>query len=143
MTEALVKESARPGRGFSIGELTQAGLTRRQVKALALRVDRRRRSVHQVNVDALKEMAKGVKAPPRKKKPGKAKAAKPAPKKQKATPLKAIPGLGPKREEQLASAGVKSVEDLLARDPAEVSEASGIPKATVEKFIKEGRKLAG
>ncbi len=48
----------REGRGFSIGELKEAGLTLERAKRLGLRIDKRRRSVHSWNVKVLKELVK-------------------------------------------------------------------------------------
>ena len=42
------------GRGFSRGELKEAGITARQALKIAVEVDTRRRSVHGDNVDLLK-----------------------------------------------------------------------------------------
>jgi len=51
----------REGRGFSIGELKQAGLTVSEARKLGLRVDKRRKSVHEENVKSLKEYLSKVK----------------------------------------------------------------------------------
>lgn len=45
----------RKGKGFSIGELKQAGVTIELAKKLGIRIDRRRRSVKEENVKILKE----------------------------------------------------------------------------------------
>ncbi len=45
---------SRPGRGFSLGELSGAGLAPRLASAWGASVDLRRRSVLQGNIDALK-----------------------------------------------------------------------------------------
>lgn len=48
----------RAGRGFSLAELQQAGLTLGDAKRLGVPVDRRRRSCWPENVEALKQLAK-------------------------------------------------------------------------------------
>lgn len=40
----------RPGKGFSIGELKEAGLTIDKAKALGISVDLRRKTIHNENV---------------------------------------------------------------------------------------------
>jgi Ribosomal protein L13e len=69
----------REGRGFSMGELTSAGLTASVARAAGVMVDVRRRSVLQENVD----VAKGLKIPEAPKKTSESKPAeKPAPEKK-------------------------------------------------------------
>jgi len=50
-----VELGLRPGRGFSIKELDEAGLTVEEAKRLGIPIDRRRRSKHEWNVKILKE----------------------------------------------------------------------------------------
>lgn len=45
----------RQGRGFSLGELRMAGLSPSEAKRLGIYVDKRRKSVHEWNVKALRE----------------------------------------------------------------------------------------
>ncbi len=54
------------GKGFSSNELREAGLNKQQAKQLGIRVDIKRKSTHQENVDCLKSHAK---ANPQTKKP--------------------------------------------------------------------------
>jgi len=50
-----VDPGMRPGRGYSLRELKQAGLTITIAKQLGVPIDLRRRSLHQHNVNMLKE----------------------------------------------------------------------------------------
>lgn len=50
-----VEVGLRRGRGFSIGELREAGLTPEKARKLGLYVDKRRKTVHSWNVEALKK----------------------------------------------------------------------------------------
>jgi large subunit ribosomal protein L13e len=60
MSEPVVRSPGlrklREGKGFSVGELRAAGLTLKEAEDLALRVDRRRRSVHSWNVELLQKL---------------------------------------------------------------------------------------
>ncbi len=51
----------REGRGFSVGELIRAGLTLQQARKLGIRIDKRRRSTHEWNVEALKQFVESLK----------------------------------------------------------------------------------
>ena len=46
----------RPGKGFSCGELRGAGLNENEVVNFGVHIDKRRRSMHQLNIDALNEI---------------------------------------------------------------------------------------
>lgn len=59
----LVRDSRgnwRPGKGFSRSELREAGLSLAEAARLRIRVDKRRRNAHPVNVAALEKAKSGV-----------------------------------------------------------------------------------
>ncbi|MCE4601302.1 MAG: 50S ribosomal protein L13e [Desulfurococcales archaeon] len=55
-----IDQGTRKGRGFSLGELKEAGLTPTEARKLGIRVDKRRKTVHPWNVEALKEYLKRI-----------------------------------------------------------------------------------
>ncbi len=55
------KREKRLGRGFSLGELQKAGLTLKDAKKLGIYVDKRRKSVHEENVEYLKKLIQEMK----------------------------------------------------------------------------------
>lgn len=46
----------RVGRGFSLGELREAGISIGEAKELGIYIDNRRKSVHRWNVETLKKL---------------------------------------------------------------------------------------
>ncbi len=58
VSRGLAIPKVREGRGFSVGELKEAGLSVAKARKLGLYVDLRRRSVHPENVEALKNFIK-------------------------------------------------------------------------------------
>jgi len=57
-----VDPGLRPGRGFSLGELREVGLTSEEARRLGLHVDKRRRTVHPWNVEALRNYLEKIKS---------------------------------------------------------------------------------
>jgi ribosomal protein L13E len=50
----------REGRGFSLNELREAGITLEQAKRLGIYIDKRRRSCRRENVEALRMLLRAV-----------------------------------------------------------------------------------
>lgn len=57
---AGVEPGKRVGKGFSLGELKEAGINEAIARDLEIPIDRRRRSIHEWNVRALKEFVTKV-----------------------------------------------------------------------------------
>jgi large subunit ribosomal protein L13e len=56
MAKVISVKGYREGRGFSLGELKSAGVSKLQAKRMRIRIDVRRRSTHDFNVKELAEM---------------------------------------------------------------------------------------
>jgi large subunit ribosomal protein L13e len=67
-------KSLRKGRGFSLGEIKKVGLTLGEAERLGIYVDKRRKTIHQENIEVLRDLVELVKSgainPPVKSKPG-------------------------------------------------------------------------
>ncbi|MFQ6135596.1 MAG: ribosomal protein L13e [Candidatus Hydrothermarchaeales archaeon] len=159
----------REGRGFSIGELNEAGLPTIKAKKMGFAVDKRRRTVYPKNVELLRRKSKEIEEEMEKKararkitkrkevakkrrKPKKAEKVKKAlrkkvakkkaaKEKEKIIPLTDIKGLGPKRAKKLHETGVKSANDLIKADLAKVAEETGISTKILERYVSEAKKL--
>lgn len=141
---------AREGKGFSLGEIKEAGKTIQLLKELGIYIDFNRKSIHSENVEQLKNLEppkkKGKKREPFKpkekkvrvrqkrerkekeeEKPVKKKKAK-EPKTDERTPepeggelkLTELNGLGPATATKFEEVGVKTVADLIKEDAQEL-----------------------
>ncbi|QIW23566.1 50S ribosomal protein L13e [Sulfolobus sp. S-194] len=55
------KKDTKVGRGFSLKELKEAGLTVQEAKKLGVRIDKRRKTSYPENVEALKKLEEQLK----------------------------------------------------------------------------------
>ncbi len=62
LTSTRKEKRKRIGRGFSLGELKDAGISIQEARLRGIPIDRRRKSVHQWNVEALKKLVVGEKS---------------------------------------------------------------------------------
>jgi len=63
MKAIITKQNGKQsiGRGFSLNELTKAGLTRQDAKKIGVPMDIKRKSVHEENVECIKSHAQEAK----------------------------------------------------------------------------------
>jgi len=138
--EPVVKSprDARPklGRGFSIDEAKQAGLTIAEARRMGLIVDLRRKTTHQENVDALKQYAKDVKKIA-------ATVLKPKPVKKLDKAIDDLSSLRVVKKveaEQLAEIGIMNVSDLAYCEITKVAKKTGIDEDRVTAMVKAALK---
>jgi len=138
--EPVVKSprDARPklGRGFSIDEAKQAGLTIAEARRMGLVVDLRRKTAHQENIDALKQYAKDVKKIA-------ATVLKPKPVKRLDKAIDALSSLRAVKKveaEQLAEIGIMNVSDLAYCEITKVAKKTGIDEDRVTAMVKAALK---
>ena len=138
--EPVVKSprDARPkiGRGFSIDEAKQAGLTIAEARRMGLIVDLRRKTTHQENIDALKQYAKDVLKIA-------ATVSKPKPVKgldkaiDELSTLRAVKKVEAK---QLAEIGIMNMSDLAYCEITKVVKKTGIDEDRVMAMVKAALK---
>jgi large subunit ribosomal protein L13e len=167
----------REGKGFTLKEFTEAGLTEKEVLILRLPLDRRRKTTHPFNIELLKkmkeesgkvtevmheaeegrevrELKEAAPSPKRKaEKPKEKKEKKPAEKraekkeekvaakKGKGVLLTELKGVGEKKAQEFAHAGIKDIEDLLSCDPVKVAGKTSFSEEYITKLKKEAEKI--
>jgi len=149
-------DETRHGRGFSLGELNAANISVHQAKMLHIPIDRRRRSVHEENVNILKEYIKS----PEEYLKRMSEKVKPTLKEEKVSIQETIAveeekveeeakrisvtelkGLSKRTIEKLTSAGIEYVDELMDLDPKVLAETTGISETTAKKVIKLAKEV--
>lgn len=111
------KPHSRKGKGFSLGEVREAGLSIHEAKRLGVPIDKRRRTLHPQNVERLKEDYGVV------------------------VPLTEIKGVGEVAERKLKEADIMDAYDLAHADLSDLSKKIRRSKKTLQKWQAEARKL--
>ena len=136
----------RKGRGFSHRELEAAGLTFDDALWIGIPVDKKRKSMHEENIETLVEILAQAGAEEEIFEESEA-PAKAAPKKEVApeedigVALEDIPGVGPKTAERLREAGYVCAGDICQADVDELSAIKGISKKSAEELIDKAKGL--
>ncbi|MFO8017690.1 MAG: ribosomal protein L13e [Promethearchaeia archaeon] len=135
----------REGYGFSIEEVKESGHSVEDLKKHGIRVDIRRRSAYEWNIEKLKELElpeeeeKREPFVPRAKKPKKRRKPKV---KREPVDLTELDGLGSATDEKLKLVGVNSVQGILREDPEELAAiVKGASAESIKKWQEEGKEL--
>jgi len=107
----------RRGRGFSLGEIREAGLNPNEARRLGIPVDRRRSSTRPQNVEGLREEYGPV------------------------IPLSTIRGVGAAAEKKLTAADIVDARDLAEADLAALAKRVSYSRKTLERWQSEARRL--
>jgi len=114
---AMRKPRTRAGRGFSLEEIKQAGMSVRKAEKLEIPIDKRRRTAHSENVQVLKEQF------------------------QLSIPLTEIGGIGTATEERLVKAGILDAYDLVHTNVDATAKKVRCSKKTLKRWQDEAEKL--
>jgi predicted flap endonuclease-1-like 5' DNA nuclease len=146
----------REGNGFSLPEIKKAGKTVHLVEQHGIKIDYKRTSAHDFNIEQLKTLEpiekEGPKREPfvkkeKKKTPFKGekveeKEVKEAEPEGEVISLTELDGLGPKTEEKFNELGINSVNDLIKENPSELAKlVYGASEDSINDWIKEGKEL--
>jgi large subunit ribosomal protein L13e len=129
----------KKGRGFSIAEVKEAGISIRQARDMGLIVDLRRKTCHQENIEVLKQYAADLqkaivepkKVPP--KKPSKDV-------EQAIAELSSLRAVKKTEAEALVKAGIKSFSDLAFCEIDKVANKTGIDEDRITQMVKAALK---
>jgi large subunit ribosomal protein L13e len=128
----------RRGRGFSIEETVQSGLTVEDARKMGLFVDIRRKTAYPENVEALKQYQKDleefIQALAKEEGAATAVVAKAV------DELSALKAVNDEEAKLLASAGIKTVSDLAYCDIPKTANKTGIPEDRITAMVKAALK---
>lgn len=128
----------RRGRGFSIEETVQSGLTVDDARKMGLLVDMRRGTAYPENIEALKQYQKDledfIKALAEEESAAAASA------KKSVDNLSELKSVTAEEAKLLASAGVETISDLAYCDITKVAEKTGIAEDRITEMVKAALK---
>lgn len=141
------KKDFKKGTGFSLREVNKSNKTLQDLKSAKIKIDFRRKSEYQQNIEYLNNLKLDLKKKP-KREPYRKKEEKPKKiiKKKviKKPPIKLtlLNKLGPSTEKKMIEIGIPDVQTLIKEDPKEVASlVSGCSEERVIKWIEEGKRL--
>lgn len=133
----------KAGRGFSLGELQDAGLNVHEAKRLSLRIDRRRKTIHTENVTAIKNYVKELKEKGKKKKEKEAPKLPEEAEKAAITELTKIEGINKKLAKKLFELKIDSLDALSSAKAKSLAKKLGVSETKVAFWIEDAGILTG
>jgi len=139
----------RNGRGFSLHELKDAGISLADARWMAIPIDSRRKTNHANNVKALKDYVKRIDAlkkeaktpaPKPKAKPKAEKKPAPSPTEPIETDLADLTGITKKMAETIAAAGITSIRALSTTAPRRLARLTDLKRDRAEKLIESAKR---
>ncbi len=112
---SMLWHDKRAGKGFSRGELAGAGMTLQDAKKQNIPVDKRRRTNHSWNTQALSSLMDAI-------------------------PLLEVKGIGKVTAAKLEAAGIDNAQVLANSDPNELI-AKGFSKTSISRWQQDAKKL--
>ena len=112
---SMLWRDKRKGKGFSRGELAEAGMTLHDAKIHNIPVDRRRRTSHSWNIQALNALLKVI-------------------------PLTDVKGIGKVTAAKLEAAGITTAQ-ILAKSTLEELVAQGFSETSILRWQQNAKKL--
>ncbi len=134
----------KAGRGFSLGEILGAGLNVHEAKRFSLRIDRRRKTTHEANINAIKTYIKEHKEKLAKKKEEEAKK-KPVEEAEKeaVSELTKIEGLNKKMAKKLFQLKINSLDALSSAKTKDIAKKIGVSDTRAKLWIEDAKVLTG
>jgi large subunit ribosomal protein L13e len=132
------------GRGFSLGEISGAGLSVHEAKRLSLRIDRRRKTTHEFNIDAIKSYIKEKKRKLEEKKAEETKKLSLEEAEKRAiSELTKIEGLNKKLAQKLFQNKIDSLEALSSAKAKDLAKKVGVSETRAQLWIEDAQVLTG
>ena len=126
----------RRGRGFSIEETVQSGLTVDDARKMGLLVDMRRRTAYPENIEALKQYQKDLEEFIKALAEEEESAAAAASAKKSVDDLSKLKSVTTEEAKLLTSAGIETISDLAYCDITKVAAKTGITEERITEMVK-------
>nr|MDO8079770.1 ribosomal protein L13e [Candidatus Freyarchaeota archaeon] len=133
----------KAGKGFSLGELQEAGLNVHEAKRLSLRIDRRRKTTHKENVTAINTYIKERKEKGKKKKEEEAQKLPTEAEKAAISELTKIEGLNKKLAKKLFELKIGSLGALSSAKAKDLAKKIGVSEIRATLWIEDAGILTG